>query len=112
MDYVRIGTTYYKSVRKPLASGDYTEMLVPWSIECIKQDHGKGFFSSIRRYDGFCIVPGHLNYKREIDNFYHRYHPFPHSPDVGYPKQILLFLNHVFGSQLDIGLDYLKVLLL
>ena len=112
MDYVRIGTTYYKTVRRPLASGDTIEMLVPWSIECIKQDHGKGFLSSIRRYDGFCIVPRHLEYKREIENFYNRYHPFAHIPEPGYPTQTLLFLNHVFGNQLDIGLDYLKILLL
>src|SRR4051812_34902522 len=112
MDYVRIGTTYYKTVRRPLASGETIEMLVPWSIECIKQDHGRGFLSSVRRYDGFCIVPGHLEYKREIENFYNRYHPFAHVPAPGYPTQTLLFLNQVFGNQLDIGLDYLKILLL
>jgi hypothetical protein len=100
---MRIGTTYYKTVRKPLASGDSIEMLVPWSIECIKQDHGKGFLSSIKRYDGFCIVPGHLAYKREVENFYKRYYPFAHSPQIGYPQQTLLFLNHVFGNQLDTG---------
>src|SRR4051794_9995120 len=112
MDYLRIGTTYYKKVRKPLASGDVVEFLVPWSIECIKQDHGKYFLSSIPRFDGFCLVPSHLEYKREIQNFYNRYHPFLHDALPGYPKQILVFLNHVFGEQVDIGLDYLKILLL
>src|SRR4051812_48200062 len=112
MDYLRIGTTYYKKVRKPLASGDVVEFLVPWSIECIKQDHGKYFLSSVPRFDGFCLVPSHLEYKREIQNFYNRYHPFLHGPLPGYPKQVLIFLNHVFGEQLDIGLDYLKILLL
>ncbi len=112
MDYVRIGTTYYKTVRKPLASGDVVEFLVPWSTECIKQDHGKHFLSSVPRFDGFCLVPNHLEYKREIENFYNRYHPFLHPPIQGYPTKILVFLNHVFGEQLNIGLDYLKILLM
>ena len=29
MDYLRIGTTYYKKVRKPLASGDLVEISGP-----------------------------------------------------------------------------------
>jgi hypothetical protein len=112
MDYMRIGTTYYKTIRKPMASGDSTTSMVPWSIECIKQDHGKSFLSSIPKYDGFCFVPNHLNYERVIDNFYNRYYPFVHEPKAGYPKETLLFLNHVFADQLDIGLDYIKILLM
>jgi len=112
MDYMRIGTTYYKNVRKPMASGDSTISMMNWSIECIKQDHGKSFLSAISKYDGFCFVPGHLNYERVIDNFYNRYNPFMHEPKAGYPKLTLVFLNHVFGEQLDLGLDYLKILLM
>jgi hypothetical protein len=111
-EYLRIGTTYYRKIKKPLASGDVAELLVPWSIECIKQDHGKGFLAAVPRYNGFCLVPNHLEYKREINNFYNQYHPFSHQPVPGYPKHTLVFLNHIFGEQLDVGLDYLKVLLL
>src|SRR3954470_23762212 len=99
LEYLRIGTVYYRKIRKPLASGDVTEMLLPWSIECIKQDHGKGFLATVPRYKGFCLVPNHLNYRRDIDNFYNQYHPFLHEPNPGYPKQTLLFLNHVFAEQ-------------
>lgn len=35
-----------------------------------------------------------------------------HEPKAGYPKLTLIFLNHVFGEQLDLGLDYLKILLM
>ena len=112
MDYMRIGTTYYKTIRKPMASGDSTTSMVPWSIECIKQDHGKSFLSSIPKYNGFCFVPNHLNYERVIENFYNRYNPFAHEPKAGYPTQTLVFLNHVFAEQLDLGLDYIKVLLM
>ena len=112
MDYMRIGTCYYKNVRKPLASGDSITSMVPWSIECIKQDHGKSFLSSIPKHDGYCFVPSHLHYQRVIDNFYNRYNPFNHEPQPGNPKLTLVFLNHVFGEQLNLGLDYLKILLM
>ena len=111
MDYMRIGTTYYKTIRKPMASGDSAISMVVWSKECIKQDHGNSFLSSIPKYDGFCFVPSHLNYERVIGNFYNRYNPFTHQPKEGYPTQTLLFLNHIFAEQLDLGLDYIKILL-
>jgi len=111
-EYIRIGTVYYKHVRKPLVGGKFTESLQAWSVECIRQDHGKSFLSAIPKYDGFCFVPGHLDYKREVGRFYNSYHPFTHEPRPGYPKLILVFLNHIFGEQLDLGLDYLKILLL
>ncbi len=110
MNYVRIGTTYCNQVRKPLASGDVIEFLVPWSVECIKQDHGKAFLSFIQCFDEYCLVHSHLTYQREIENFYNRYHPFVHEPAPGFPKQTLLFLNHVFGEQLNIGLDYVETI--
>lgn len=110
--YLRIGTTYYKIVRKPLASGDKIENLVVWSVDCIKQDHGKAFLAIIPHFDGFCLVPQHLHYRREIEHFYNRYHPFVHEPKKGYPAKTLAFLNHIFGEQLQTGLDYLKILLL
>jgi hypothetical protein len=109
--YIRIGTSYYKMVKKPLASGDFMVMLLPWSVECIKQDHGKSFLSGIARYDGFCFVPSHLNYQRIIGNFYNRYYPFVHQPKEGRPEKTLAYLAHIFGEQLEYGLDYLKILL-
>jgi len=75
-EYLRIGTTYYRKIRKPLAPGDFTELLLPWSIECIKQDHGKDFLAAVPRYKSFGLVPNHLEYRRDIDNFYNQYHPF------------------------------------
>ncbi len=109
--YIRIGTTYYKTVKKPLASGDFMVMLIPWSVECIKQDHGKSFLSEIPKYDGFCFVPSHLQYQRIIGNFYNRYYPFAHVPKEGKPVRTLTYLGHIFGDQLEYGLDYLKILL-
>ena len=68
--------------------------------------------SEIPRYDGFCLVPDHLKNEQVIGNFYNRYQPFLHQPLAGEPTTTLIFLNHIFGSQLNLGLDYLKILLL
>ncbi len=114
MTYYRIGTTYYKLVMKPLISGDTTEVLLNWTSEAIKQDHGKEFLSTIEKFHGFCLIPSHLDYQRRIGNFYNQYSPFGHNPDGSPNKKhdtILGYLKHVFGEQLELGLDYFKILL-
>lgn len=63
MDYMRVGTTFYKTVRRPLVSGDSICEYVTWSVECIKQDHDKSFIASIPKYDGFCFVPSQEHYQ-------------------------------------------------
>lgn len=109
--YIRIGTTYYKLVNKPLASGDFIAMLLPWSVDCIKQDHGRDYLSKVTKYDGFCFVPSHLNYQRSVGDFYNKYHPFAHKSEPGDAQNSLRYLQHIFGDQLELGLDYLKLLL-
>lgn len=111
--YYRIGTQYYKVIDQPLISGGTTMKLVPWNMESIRQDHGKNFLTRVPRLDGFCLLPGHIHYRRTVGRFYNRYHPFEHEPKSGqYPSLTLAFVNHIFGSQLELGLDYLKLLLL
>lgn len=114
MIYYRIGTNYYKLVMKPLVSGDENETLLNWNAEAIRQDHGKEFLSSIEKFDGFCLIPSHLDYKRRIGNFYNQYSPFAHKSDRDPAKThntIMDFLKHIFGEQIELGLDYLKILL-
>lgn len=111
--YFRIGTPFFKLVMQPLISGERVQKLVPWTAEAIRLDHGKEFLEKkVIKLDGFCLIPGHLDYKRIFQNFYNKYHPFRHSVIKGKePVRTLLFLNHIFGSQLYLGLDYLKILL-
>jgi len=99
---------------KPLVSGHTTEVLLNWTCEAIKQDHGKEFLSTIEKFDGFCLIPSHLDYQRRIGNFYNHYSPFGHIPNDNPDKKfntILGYLRHVFGEQLELGLDYFKILL-
>ena len=34
--YIRVGTTLYKIVQRPLISGDYIEEKIPWSYETLR----------------------------------------------------------------------------
>ena len=55
--YLRVGTTYYKKSLYPSLNGDSIEILVVWSSELIRQDHGRNTLSEIERYDGFICIP-------------------------------------------------------
>lgn len=108
--YLRVGTTIYKRVRQPLSSGRSVETLIPWNVETLRQDYGKSYLARIPKYDGFCTVPDHTNYRREIDGFLNRYEPIPFQPAEGIFPHIHDFLTHIFGEQVELGYDYLQLL--
>lgn len=108
--YVRIGTTYYKKVKKPLTSGDTVEILISWNKETIQSDHGKDYIAKIPCFDGFCSIPSHLDYKPFVGDFYNQYHELEYKPKAGNCNTILTFIEHIFGEQYELGLDYIKIL--
>ena len=108
--YIRVATTLYKLVRKPLHSGDFIEIRVPWNYDTLRQDHSKDFISKIEKYDGFCCVPSHIDYQRTIGTFLNEYEPTTVTPMQGDCPKIVQFLRHIFGEQLEMGLDYLQLL--
>ena len=110
--YIRVGTTLYKIVQRPLMSGDFIEERRPWNYETLRQDHSKDFISQIEKFDGFCSVPDHVNYQRSIGKFLNQYDPINYSPKSGECTVILNFLSHIFGEQFELGLDYLQLLYL
>ncbi len=115
--YIRVGTTYYKVIEKPLISGDKTSVLVRWNRETIVSDHGKTYVSTVPKFDGFCCIPEHLNYQQIVQGFYNIYNEIPFHPSSeteDLKSKIAFSLNfvaHIFGEQLEMGLDYLKILL-
>gem|GEM_PF-3508788 len=46
--YLRVGTTYYKTIEKPLISGDKISILVRWNRETIISDHKKSTFQKFQ----------------------------------------------------------------
>lgn len=110
--YLRVGTSFYKIVKRPLISGDFIEERRLWNYETLRQDHSKDFISGIEKFDGFCSVPDHVNYKRSIGKFLNQYEPVNYSPVKGNCPITIEFLTHIFGKQLELGLDYLQLLYL
>ena len=115
--YLRVGTTYYKTIEKPLISGDKISILVRWNRETIISDHGKTYVSRVPKFDGFCCIPEHLEYRQIVQGFYNIYNEIPFSPSAEHENLknavpfSLNFVEHIFGEQLEMGLDYLKILL-
>lgn len=110
--YIRIGTQLYKVVRRPLISGDFIEEKVQWSYETLRQDYGKNNLPEIEKYDGFCSIPDHVNYQRIHGTYLNLYEPIPYRPEPGEFSHIRTFLTHIFGSQIELGYDYLQLLLI
>ncbi len=85
--YLRVGTTYYKTIEKPLISGDKISILTRWNRETIISDHGKIYVSKVPKYDGFCCIPSHLQYQQIIQGFYNVYNEIPYQPIKETPEQ-------------------------
>lgn len=108
--YIRVGTNYYKLVRLPTIAGNFNDIIVPWTLEAIRQDHGKSLIGTIKKYDGFTCLPSHTDFRQDYHGFYNTYAPLPHRPEEGPFTYTLRLLGHIFGGQLDLGLDYLQLL--
>jgi len=112
-NYIRVGTTLYRNILKPLLSEKEEMTLVPWNIETIKQDHPnnwKELIKSMDKYYGFCTIPAHQNYQRAFKGHYNRYDPIPYQPQEGVCNTILRFVQHIFEEHYELGLDYLQLL--
>jgi hypothetical protein len=110
MKFLRIGTDYYKVCNVPLLSGDSTKALIKWSKGEIITDKGKDFLQTIKKYDGFITIPDHQNYKEEINAFYNQYEKIEHQLVKGEFSKTKEFLEHIFGKQYELGIDYLTIL--
>ena len=110
-EYIRVGTEYFKEVLCPLMSGDNMKSLIKWNKATIIDDFGKDSLKVIKKYETFCTFPSHINYQREINNFYNKYEPLSYYvSEKGDWENIKLFLQHLFGNQYELGLDYLTIL--
>lgn len=118
--YLRVGIVYYKMIERPSIWDFKSSVLARWNRETIINDHGKSYVSKVPKYDGFCCIPDHLNYQQIINGFYNTYNEIPYTPAkeemrLDRLKELipfsLKFMEHIFGEQIELGLDYLKILL-
>lgn len=73
--------------------------------------------ASINEYKGFINHPNNLDYHQVIDGRYNTYSAIPQKPtdsyvDINDIKRFISVMKHIFGDQLDMGLDYLKALVI
>jgi hypothetical protein len=64
----------------------------------------------VEKYDGFCIIPDHVNYQQIHGTYLNQYEPINHIPEKGAFPYIREFLVHIFDEQIELGLDYLQIL--
>ena len=111
-EFIRVGTTLYKLVNQPRLNGGYVKKRIVWNNETLRQDYGKHYLATVPKYDGFCTVPDHVNYRPVVDKFLHLYEPIDHKPMEGVFPSIQSLVRHIFGEQYELGMDYLQLLYL
>ena len=111
-EFIRVGTTLYKLVNQPRLNGGYVKKRIVWNNETLRQDYGKHFLATVPKYDGFCTVPDHVNYRPIVDKFLNLYEPIDHRPQEGVFPSIQSLVRHIFGEQYELGMDYLQLLYL
>ena len=111
-EFIRVGTTLYKLVNQPRLNGGYVKKRIVWSNETLRQDYGKDYIGSVPKYDGFCTVPEHVSYLPVIGKFLNLYESITHQPKEGDFPSIRSLVEHIFGEQYELGMDYLQLLYL
>ena len=111
-EFIRVGTTLYKLVNQPRLNGGYVKKRIVWNNETLRQDYGKHYLATVPKYDGFCTVPDHVNYRPVVDKFLNLYEQIDHKPMEGVFPSIYSLVEHIFGEQYELGMDYLQLLYL
>ena len=111
-EFIRVGTTLYKIVEQPRLNGGYVRKRIVWNNETLRQDYGKDYIATVPKYDGFCTVPEHVNYQPVVGKFINLYEPIDHKPMEGDFSSIRSLVEHIFGEQYELGMDYLQLLYL
>ncbi|WP_051211328.1 DUF5906 domain-containing protein [Runella zeae] len=109
-NFVRIGDDYYEAYQKPNKEERMETVFDKRKKVTITDDYGKDAHLFIKRYKGFCLVPSHHNYRREINQCYNTYYPLSHQPQAGSYENSLNLLKHIFGDKLEFALDYMQLL--
>lgn len=113
--YIRVGVNYFKKIQKVNPWGVTTTELKVWNKDTIKDDFGSGFLELCHQFDDFTIEPDNRNYQEVVGGMWNLYEPFPHKP---HPDPVSIeeipttayFMAHIFGEQVDLGYQYMKVL--
>lgn len=108
--FIRIGDKYSRIIHRPDKNGRPERLYVPWLKSTIIDDFGKNCLRYIKKYDGFCQVASHIDYKPEIHGHFNEYYQLTHKPSQGSWDTIQSILKHVFRDKFQFILDYMYLL--
>lgn len=102
--YFRVGDDYYKFIEKPNQYNKVEKVFVSRRKATLTDDHGKGFCNHVPKYEEFCNVPSHNNFKAVIHNCFNVYSPLDHTPEDDKCTEedcpsIMSLIRHVFGDR-------------
>lgn len=109
-EFFRVGTRVFWKTKIPNVYGELEEQLLPWTYDWVKRDFSADTANKLKLYKKFVCVPSHTNFNQIINDCYNKYHKLIHKREKGNYDFTLKFLKHIFGEQIEIGLDYLKLL--
>ena len=113
--YIRVGSDYFKVVKKEDRYSGTNIILKSWKKDEIKEDHTKQILSRIYKFDDFTIIPNNKEFIPSKNNCYNLYAKFPHNQssinihDNDIPITLGL-IKHIFGEHFELGLKYIKIL--
>jgi hypothetical protein len=110
-NFFRVGTQILKKINQPMADGSVKATFVKWTKDTLITDNLREVLYSMPKYDGFCNIPEHIVFKQAYNGFYNKYHQIEFRPKKGCCDNTLKLVEHIFGEQKELGLDYLKLLL-
>ena len=113
--YIRVGTDYFKVIYKKDRYGFPRPSIKAWKKDTITLDHTPSILTHIPRFDDFCIEPNNTHFEQTIDSCYNLYAQFTHKPHpepvtISQIPSSITLMQHIFGEQYEMGLQYMKVL--
>ena len=113
--FIRVGIDYFKEIRTIDRYGIIRHELKGWNRGTIVDDYGTSYLKYVDKFDDFTIEPNNINYKRVV---YGKYNLYSEPTFKRINEQVnkddirwsLIMMEQVFGEQLDLGLQYMKIL--
>jgi hypothetical protein len=110
MDIIRVGDDFFKFVEIEDVNGQVETKMLPIKRQTILDDYGKDYIKTILKYAAFVNVPDNDGKAKLRSNVYNLYTQLNHSPRSGDWKWTRILLQHVFGDQYELGLDYIQLI--
>ncbi|HEX7412805.1 MAG TPA: primase-helicase family protein [Bacteroidia bacterium] len=121
IEFIRVASDYFEVITiTDNIKGHTTKrrFMRPRTVTSLIHEFGAEFWyktidKATKKYDTFINVPDNTKtYKQVFGSCYNIYHPMAHkaSLDATNCPETLNFLKHIFGEQLETGIDYIKLL--